>query len=112
MKKEKTTIGRKIAQLRKAQGLNQTEFAKILGLTRRAIEYYENEANSLTIDTLTKFAEALRTDPKELLGENENNISQTTPAPIKVPRALKKFETLNKTNQKAVIKFINALARD
>lgn len=110
MKIKKTTVGRKIAQLRKARGLTQTEFAKILGLTRRAIEYYENEANTLTIEMLTKFATALKTEPSSLMNGNEKEISNITP-PVKIPKALKKFERLNKTNQKAVIKYINALTK-
>lgn len=109
MKIKKLTIGRKIAQLRKAQGLTQTEFAKILGLTRRAIEYYENEANTLTIETVLKFSRILKVDSSELL-TNEKTISEDN-TPEKTPKALKKFTKLNKTNQKAVIKFINALSK-
>jgi transcriptional regulator with XRE-family HTH domain len=108
--KSKTSIqdfGKKLVALRKAQGLTQTELADKMGVTRRVIVYYEGEAKYPPTHLLVPMAKALRINVEELLGLKKSDISESNHAALW--RRLKKAEALSKSDQKALLKVLEAL---
>ena len=64
--------GELISQLRREQGLNQSELATLLGVTNKAISRWETGRGYPDIETLPKLAEVLNVSIPELLsGERE-----------------------------------------
>jgi transcriptional regulator with XRE-family HTH domain len=82
----------------------------MLGISRRAVAYYEKEANTLTIEMLKKISSCLDVDLSELIGD-EKPLLENSSSEEKTNKRLKKFDQLSKNDQKAVIRFINALAK-
>lgn len=61
------TLGRRIAALRKQQGLTQDELAEKLGLSSQAVSKWENELSCPDIMLLPQLAEILHVTVDELL---------------------------------------------
>lgn len=60
-------VGYKIKQIRKTKNINQTELAKILGLTRASIVNIEAGRQNITIDKLSKLCRSLDINSNEIL---------------------------------------------
>ena len=63
----KKRVGDRIKEARKAKGLTQREFGKILGISHATVNGYETGNQNLTLDTLEKLAKALDLEPKAFL---------------------------------------------
>jgi len=57
----------KIEKERKRQGLTATELAEKIGVTRQAYFKFVHRGGSTKLSTLTRIAEAIDFDPKDLL---------------------------------------------
>ncbi len=69
IKEEKTsTLGSRIAELRKQKGYTQEEFSQLLGVTAQAVSKWENDNSCPDIMLLPKIAQLLDTSTDELLG--------------------------------------------
>ncbi|NLV99324.1 MAG: helix-turn-helix transcriptional regulator [Clostridiaceae bacterium] len=66
---EKMSIGKKIANLRKEQGLTQSELAEKLGVSAQAVSKWENDVAYPDITLLPALAEELNTTIDLLLGD-------------------------------------------
>jgi HTH-type transcriptional regulator/antitoxin HipB len=55
----KQRVGQQIREARKAKGLTQKELGEKLGVSESTVNQYESGKQNLTIDTLTKIADAL-----------------------------------------------------
>ncbi|WP_020599874.1 helix-turn-helix domain-containing protein [Spirosoma panaciterrae] len=55
----KQKIGQQIREARKAKGLTQKELGEKLGVSESTVNQYESGKQNLTVDTITKIAEAL-----------------------------------------------------
>ncbi len=60
-------VGRKIREHRKALGMSQDDLADRMGCDRNDIYRHENAKRDMSICTLFRYAEALGTDPRELM---------------------------------------------
>lgn len=67
-------IGTKIKQLREGLGLNQTEFASMIGVSNSRISNWEKGINRPDVDLLSKICEVLHVSADDLL-ELNNDIS-------------------------------------
>ena len=65
-------FGRNLVKLRKERGLSQEDLAKLAGLTKRMIAYYEIQAVKPPIDKIEALANALDATISELLGIKES----------------------------------------
>ncbi|MBQ7849425.1 MAG: helix-turn-helix transcriptional regulator [Clostridia bacterium] len=75
------TLGRRIAQLRKAQGFTQEVLAESLGVTAQAVSKWENDQSCPDIMTLPKLARYLEVSVDTLLtGEEPAASSHAAPA--------------------------------
>ena len=60
------SLGKKIREIKKRQGLSQKEVAKILGVTFQQYQKYERGINRIPIKALVTFCELTNSDIKEL----------------------------------------------
>ena len=74
-------FGQRIVELRKEQGLTQTEFAKTIGISRSALSLYEIEKREPDLKTLKKMASLFGVSVDYLLGraDDHNDIEQEEP---------------------------------
>lgn len=63
----KQAVGQRLRAIRVAQGLSQTELAKLLGITQSNVSGLERGVRSLTIHQVAKLATALDVSTDELL---------------------------------------------
>jgi len=70
-------IGTKIKQLREDLGLNQTEFASMIGVSNSRVSNWEKGINRPDVDLLSKICEVLHVSADDLL-ELNNDISLNT----------------------------------
>lgn len=64
---ETKTLGRKIAELRKAQGMTQLELADKMGVTDKAVSKWERDLSCPDIGSFSHLAEILHVSVDELL---------------------------------------------
>ena len=65
--------GRRIAQLRDAQGWTQEQTATLLGISRAALSHYEKNRREPDMETLSKFADLFKVSIDYLVGRTENS---------------------------------------
>lgn len=103
----------RLIALRKARGLTQTQLAKLIGSSQRAICYYETEAKFPPAPVLALLAQSLKVTTDELLGLKP--VSDTGAwLPPSERRLWKKFrEVLDfpVRDQRVVIRLISSLAK-
>lgn len=63
--------GRRIAQLREAQGWTQEATATLLGISRAALSHYEKNRREPDMETLSKFADLFKVSIDYLVGRTE-----------------------------------------
>ena len=56
-------IGQKVRSLRKLKGINQNDFAKLIGVTFQQLQKYELATNRISCSRLVVIAEALGVEP-------------------------------------------------
>lgn len=65
-----STLGSRIAELRKQKSYTQEEFSQLLGVTAQAVSKWENDNSCPDIMLLPKIAQLLGTSVDELLGSS------------------------------------------
>jgi transcriptional regulator with XRE-family HTH domain len=66
--KEATDFGKRIAEARRQRGLTQQQFADLLGVSRKMVDYYERRATNVTADVVKNLASVLDISADNLLG--------------------------------------------
>ena len=64
-------LNENIKKLRVARGLNQVEFAKILGVSKQCVSNWENDNVMPSIEMLVKIADFFNVTADYVLGRNE-----------------------------------------
>lgn len=82
------TLGRRIAQLRRAQGFTQEVLAESLGVTAQAVSKWENDQSCPDIMTLPKLARYLEVSVDTLLTGEEFTTPGAPVRPAKKPEEL------------------------
>jgi len=98
-------FGQRLAIFRKARGLSQTQFAKLLGKTREAIDYYERRAKNPSAEIILKVAEVLNVDINELLG-TEHKTQRKPGPPSHLQELTEKLSELPRNKQKVVAEML------
>jgi transcriptional regulator with XRE-family HTH domain len=62
-------VGRAIRALREARGLTQEQLADLAGVHRTYVGSVERGERNVTVETLSRFAEALEVRPSEILAD-------------------------------------------
>ena len=110
--KERTTegFGKHLAEIRRSKGMTQTDLGKAVGVSKRVIVYYEKDGSQPPGAMLVDLAQALGITTDELLGAKAFN-KKTTPKKARLLKRLQKVESLPATDQRAVLRYIDALIK-
>ena len=98
------TKGQRIRQKREHLGISQTDFAKVIGVSKQTLYKYENDiVTNIPSDVIEKIAQGLRCSPEYIMGWKEDENSPDI--------FIEKFLSLSKENQNNVIQYIDFLSR-
>ena len=96
-------MGERIAQLRKARNLTQTQLAEVLGVKQQTVTGYESGSRRIPVSMLPKLARMLEVSLDVLFGEEPKAVrSRRGPVPqwqehieaiAKLPRSRQRFVT-------------------
>jgi len=97
-------MGERIAQLRKARGLTQTQLAEALGVKQQTLQGYEAGSRRIPVAALPLLAKTLEVSLEELFGEQPAKSARSRRGPVpqwqehieaiaKLPRAQQRFVT-------------------
>jgi transcriptional regulator with XRE-family HTH domain len=106
------TLGQRLARLRKARGLTQTQLAGKLDLIQAMISDYESDRRRMHAELIVRVARALEVSADELLGMKPSRSSAAAGLSLKFTRRLLKIETLSPVRQKALLQTIDMFVRD
>ncbi|WP_372933397.1 helix-turn-helix domain-containing protein [Mariniphaga sediminis] len=102
------TFGKKIAALRKAGKMSQTELAKALSTSTSVIGRYERDEMTPSIDAAKKIAKILNTTVGYLLGETEQENVFKNPDMLK---RLNEIENMQEEDKKHILYTIDGLIK-
>ena len=100
------TLGQRIQARRKALGLTQADFGKLVDLSQQVIADYEAGNRNIPVYTLARMAEVLGMDVGELREEHKPVGRKRGPAPL-VQRQLEQIQALPKQKQKFVLQALD-----
>jgi transcriptional regulator with XRE-family HTH domain len=108
--KERTLegFGERLAQLRKARGLTQSELGGRVGVSNRVIAYYEADDAQPPGALLADLAKHLQVSADELLGLKPVK-EKITPRVARLRKRLQRVERLPPADQRAILKMVDAL---
>jgi transcriptional regulator with XRE-family HTH domain len=87
------TMGERIAQLRKARNMTQTQLAQALGVAQQTLQAYEAGARRIPVSALPTVARTLGVSLEELFGE-EAQASRAKRGPV--PKWQQQVEAISK----------------
>ena len=100
-------VGQRLAALRRARGLTQTELADKLGVGQAVVSQYERGVTGLDGRLVLQLCRILKVPSDELLGLKGIK-SDTARMPRPFLRRLHKMERLSKRDQQALLRTIDA----
>ena len=107
------TIGERIAQLRKARNLTQTQLAEVLGVAQQTVQAYEAGSRRIPVSALPVVARTLAVSLEVLFGEEQAKAARGKRGPV--PQWQQQIEAvaqLPKSQQQFVARMIEmALAQ-
>ena len=108
--KQASRLGSKLAELRKAAGLSQTQLAKMLGMPQRTLSYYEREAADLSGTLLSNIARALGVTVTDILQDDDSVKAKRGPK-SKIDRQLEAVKQLPRGEQQFVSKLLDNILK-
>jgi transcriptional regulator with XRE-family HTH domain len=102
-------IGRRVRDIRLANGLTQAKLAKLLGTSQTALSELERGNRGLTVQQVVKLTRALGVTPNEVLGEGKRERPQRRPSDARVMRRLYRLEQLPEPQRLAVLKVLDGI---
>lgn len=103
------SLGTKIKELRKEQGLSQGELGKISGIHEKLVSKYENERIIPTADTLKKIAQALRISADYLIFDNVPKEGKVELSDLELFSMFKEVETMGDNERETIKNVIDAM---
>ena len=103
-------FGKKVAALRKEKGLTQLQLAEKMGITRRAVAYYETESDNPPSHIIVLLSEALNVSADELLGIKPTKNQNEEPN-LALIRRMKRIEKLSPAKQKILLQTIDTFLK-
>jgi len=95
-----------LVRIRKERGLTQSELARKINSSQRAIAYYENEGNNIPLSKVQELAEALEVSVAELLDLNTRKTG-IEDIDIRLVKKIQAIETLPRRAKDALWHTIN-----
>lgn len=103
------TLGRRIAQLRRAQDLTQAELGEYLGVSQQTVNSFEKARRRVPVSTLPALAQVLGVTVEELIGYKPKP-GKRGPAP-KLQQQLERISQLPKSKQKFVMEMLDTVLK-
>lgn len=105
----KFSFGQRLAKIRRAKGLTQTELGQRIGASQRAMHHYEKKAEFPPVQKIIELARALDMTVDELLGTGDNGGPRYQNINPKLAKRLRLASNLPQHDLKALSTFIDAL---
>jgi transcriptional regulator with XRE-family HTH domain len=105
---EGTSIGTRIASLRKERGLTQKELAERLAITQPVVSDYEHDVIRIPADVVVAIAKVLDASADELLGLKREPRGTAGLRNRRLSRRLQAIDALPKRDQEALLRTIDA----
>jgi transcriptional regulator with XRE-family HTH domain len=102
-------LANKLKTLRAERGLSQADLAERSGLTINDISRYERGAVSPNLENFIKIAKALEVSADDLLFDGPLSTASGPPRNLKLWQRLQEIEALDKNDQDAVLRLIDAM---
>jgi transcriptional regulator with XRE-family HTH domain len=106
--KEAPPFGKRLSEARRAKGLSQSELANLLGVSAKAVDYYERRARNPSVDFVSKAAEALSVSFEDLVGAADKRTQKPGPSK-KLLRQLEQIQSLPKSKQRFVSELLDTV---
>lgn len=106
----KTTVGQRIAEIRKLRGLTQIELAEKIGITQKLVTDYERGKAHLNDEMVIRFALSLKVSSDKLLGLDKVEYQLKLPS-IRYLRRMKEIEELPENKRKIILNTIDSYIR-
>lgn len=104
----KETFGLRLARLRKARGLTQTQLGDKVGISYRMVAYYEGQTAHPPTHILPALAKALGVSADELLGATKLP-SLPIEVDVRIWRRLQKIQRLPPGTRKSILRVLDSL---
>jgi len=105
-------FGQRLAAARKAKGLSQARFAKLLRTTRTAVDYYERRAVNPSIELIRRCADALGLSPHDFIGEDNGKAAPRKRGPkSEIELRMEVIRKLPRPKQREILKVVDALVK-
>jgi len=98
-------LGKRLASLRKEQGLTQSQLGKMVDVTQQVIAEYERGFHNIPVYRLVLLAEALEAPIEELLKDDPKQRRKPGPT-SKLDRLTEQISQLPKTRQRFVVQML------
>ena len=100
-------LPKRLAELRKAEGLTQVQVAKKLGITQSSYAHYESGFRRVPLAMIPRIAEALNASEEELLGFRQQKGKR---GPLsKLEKRFEKVRALPKKEQDLAIEMLDRI---
>lgn len=103
------SLGIKLKELRKEQGLSQGDLGKIAGIHQKLLSKYELERIMPTADTLKKISQALHVSADYLIFENVPKEGKIELKDLELFTMFKEAENLEQEERETIKKVIDAM---
>ena len=103
------SLGAKMKELRKEQGLSQGGLAKLAGIHEKLISKYENERIVPTADTLKKIAEAFHISADYLIFDNMPKNGKVELKDLELFNRFREVEEMGEEEKETIKKVIDAM---
>src|ERR1051325_10414016 len=102
-------LGARLAELRKAQGLTQTQLAELLGISQQLVAAHESGERRIPVDLLAEPARLLGVSVEQILGLKPEN-GKRGPTP-RLQQQLERISRLPKARQRFVMEMLETALR-
>jgi len=105
---DETTIGRRIRELRKRQGMTQAELALELGVNQSAVSDYEKGVVRIHAALLAALATVLKSSADEILGLGKHPSKRGPTSDRRFLRRIEQLHRLSRRDQQSILGTIDA----
>jgi len=109
--KEAPPFGQNLAALRKARGYSSAQFARLAGISKDMLTYYERRASNPSAEFARQAAELLGVPIEELHGAEKKRAGKSGP-PSQLEQRISALRALPRERQRVVLQVIDTFLRD